>query len=608
MEYDDTTPYSFSDLTEDRARSEHQRDEFTQPCTPDTLSGYLMETQSIHFPHVGKDHNRKGQWKITADIMNSSEIQSHIYKKLSGGQTVGTSPPVGLWVAEVEESGYGVARWTVGKISRVYWSAKSVRLTVFFPGRIHDGHGHTNIVVDTIGKNHIADNSGRFIAKSNRISSDPKSDNARLVFFDEYLLSTKKKQSPTKTKGVNTPNDTPGEIKSAEIRDATPSSESGNMGSTDIGSNIRIKDLTEREEKLHRAQKQLTEDFERLTSERAVNHNSNEETVLYLEKELNTSLGQTAEYQARIDALHIKLEDSRNNAKVVVDGKVAELTKKLAISKQLLVEQRENEAKEKNLYQKQTSSNTAEMDKNVRTLKEQLKTSERELKKLEDEDASTLEQYRAHLDKTESAHEAEIQDLNDKLEHSKGTMEQLRAHTKNSMENAQKGHLQKTDIEKKKLDKVTKDLALSRQELEYFSKEHDKLKLQYSGELDESVKDNEARTERMMEEIVEAHKKTDVFKAQAIQFEKSAQSEKTRNTSIIEKHRVIIDKAKLESDRLMGIVKEYERKHSSDIHGTGTMDSIRSMIRSSLPSDMELQNSTTCDQLVDKVLQSIGSG
>ena len=86
------------------------------------------------------------------------------------------------------------------------------------------------------------------------------------------------------------------------------------------------------------------------------------------------------------------------------------------------------------------------------------------------------------------------------------------------------------------------------------------------------------------------------------------QSEKTRNTSIIEKHRVIVDKAKLESDRLMGIVKEYERKHSSDIHGTGTMDSIRSMIRSSLPSDMELQNSTTCDQLVDKVLQSIGSG
>jgi hypothetical protein len=84
---------------------------------------------------------------------------------------------------------------------------------------------------------------------------------------------------------------------------------------------------------------------------------------------------------------------------------------------------------------------------------------------------------------------------------------------------------------------------------------------------------------------------------------------------MIAEHRLDIDNARTESERLSDIIDGYEtssknmvdRSENSDNLISNNSDTLRNMIMSSLPADLEMHGIGTTDDIVKKVMLSMGS-
>jgi hypothetical protein len=395
-----------------------------------------------------------------------------------------------------------------------------------------------------------------------------------------------------------------------------------------VGSVLRGRDLEQRERKLSEAQQQLVKDRHVLEAQLETTQSVNEQTVSYLSTELADSMGQTVQCQARIDALHLQMEELRTNSQIESNAEVVQVRKRLVNAKNVTTQKQEEHEKLYTELQKDVDMYTNRMQLQLKDVTSKLKGTATHVgdltSKLEGSE-TRVSDLMAQLAEKHS----QLVELSEQLVVSEAGYKTMRQ--QGALNNAKHldQHQKFAFDQNEKLGHVSKQLDDSKNEMEkhktQWQSEATKTTVQIKKRAMEYKQSMETEKKRTDSIIAENHeyrqsmeaemKRTNSIIAENRGYKQSVQAEKKRTDYMIAEHRLDIDNARTESERLSDIIDGYEtssknmvdRSENSDNLISNNSDTLRNMIMSSLPADLEMHGIGTTDDIVKKVMLSMGS-
>jgi hypothetical protein len=383
---------------------------------------------------------------------------------------------------------------------------------------------------------------------------------------------------------------------------------------------LRGRDLEQRERKLLEAQRELLNDRATLEKTNESAHSVNEKTVSYLSEQLADSMGQTVICQSRIDTLHMQMEELRTNSRTESNIEVAQMKKKLLHAKNVSTQKDEEH---KNLYTKLKSdldvyktdmqSQLKEVNSKlhgsvslVSELTSRLEGSEANVRLLHAKDTSVSKIEAEHntlymelqddVDKYRANMQMQLQEVNSKLQRSVTLTSELTSKLEGS-------ETKVGDLMGKLSDKHTQIVALS-EKLVASGSGYQKHIQEGSIHTAKFIDDQQKISSEHHLKMSEMCKQLETSKNEMEIHRKTMQSDKKRTQSLIVANRLELETARSESNRLASIVDHYQTNCNVATGTDDSSESLRIMIRQSLPDDLHPES---YDELVNKVMATMSA-